>query len=198
MSLFDFEPTGTIYYTMKLYKGESLEKLINTKQIPVSEPLIINSIVIPLCKALHTMESHMILHLDIKPDNIMIDENGEAVLIDFGVAQQYNDEGYNIDVRGDIHQYGNWSAPENRGGAMKHFCPQSDIYSVAAILYTLLSGGKTPFCEPYKNYWHIEQLNCSEQMKKAIQEGMAEYLNDRPTNAQRFLNLFPGCEDIKL
>ena len=128
----------------------------------------------------------------------MIDENGEAVLIDFGVAQQYNDEGDNIDVRGDIHQYGNWSAPENRGGAMKHFCPQSDIYSVAAILYTLLSGGKTPFCEPYKNYWHIEQLNCSEQMKKAIQEGMAEYLNDRPTNAQRFLNLFPGCEDIKL
>ena len=144
------------------------------------------------------MESHMILHLDIKPDNIVIDENGEAVLIDFGVAQQYNDEGDNTDVRGDIHQDGEWSAPENRGGAMKHFCPQSDIYSVAAILYTLLSGGKTPSYEPNENIWLVDQLNCSEQMKKAIIEGMEEYSNDRPANAQRFLNLFPGCEDIKL
>ena len=144
------------------------------------------------------MENHMILHLDIKPDNIVIDENGEAVLIDFGVAQQYNDEGDNTDVRGDIHQCGNWSAPENSGGAMKHFCAQSDIYSVAAILYTILSGGKTPSCKPLENIWPIDQLNCSEQMKKAIKEGMAKYPNDRPTNAQRFLNLFPGCEDTKL
>ena len=197
-SLFDFEPTGTIYYIMKLYKGATLDDIIKSGQMPTSEPLIIKNIVLPLCKALQTMESHMILHLDIKPDNIVIDENGEAVLIDFGVAQQYNDEGDNTDVRGDIHQYGEWSAPENRGGAMKHFCPQSDIYSVAAILYTLLSGGKTPSYEPNENIWLVDQLNCSEEIKKAINEGMAEYSNDRPANAQRFLNLLPGCEDIKL
>jgi hypothetical protein len=41
-------------------------------------------------------------------------------------------------------------------------------------------------------------MNCSEGMKQAIAEGMSLYSNDRPANAQLFLNLFPGCENIKL
>ena len=198
-SLFDYEPTGTIYYSMKLYMGETLDDMIKSNQIPASESLVIKNIVIPLCKALHTMETHMILHLDIKPDNVVIDENGEAVLIDFGVAQQFNEEGDNTDVRGSLHQYGKWSAPENTGGAMKHFCPQSDIFSVAALLYTLLTNKQpNPISDEYDKDRIEYELNCSDKMKKAIIEGMAQYSNDRPANAQRFLNLFPGCEDIKL
>ena len=41
-------------------------------------------------------------------------------------------------------------------------------------------------------------MNCSEGMKNAIAEGMSLFANDRPANAQLFLNLFPGCENIKL
>ena len=92
-SIFEYEPTGTVYYVMKYYAGESLNDMILSNQIPSSEELIIEKIIRPLCKALHAMHSHNILHLDIKPDNIVIDENGKAVLIDFGTAQLYDKEG---------------------------------------------------------------------------------------------------------
>ena len=41
-------------------------------------------------------------------------------------------------------------------------------------------------------------MNCSKEMKLAITEGMFMYANDRPANAQLFLNRFPGCGDINL
>ena len=145
------------------------------------------------------MHSHRILHLDIKPDNIVIDENGEAVLIDFGVSQQYDDNGDITEIRGDIHSYDRFSAPENTRGTMKHFCPQSDIYSVAATLFTMLSGKlPKPITEDADKYIMFDMLECTDLMKEAIAEGLYQFVNERPVNAQAFLNLFPGCENIKL
>ena len=198
-SLFEFEATGTTYYVMKFYAGESLKDMIINDQVPSSEKLIIEKIVIPLCKALHAMHSHRILHLDIKPDNIVIDENGEAVLIDFGVSQQYDENGDITEIRGEIHSYDRFSAPENTQGTMKHFCPQSDIYSVAATLYTMLTNeSPQPITEDFVKDRMLYTLKCSDQMKKAITEGLYQFVNERPVNAQAFLNLFPGCENIKL
>ena len=198
-SLFEYEATGTTYYVMKFYAGESLKDMIINNQVPSSEKLIIDKIVIPLCKALYAMHSHRILHLDIKPDNIVIDENGEAVLIDFGVSQQYDDNGDITEIRGDIHSYDRFSAPENTRGTMKHFCPQSDIYSVAATLFTMLSGKfPNPITEDADKYIVFDMLECSDQMKEAIAEGLYQFVNERPVNAQAFLKLFPGCENIKL
>ena len=198
-SLFEFEATGTTYYVMKFYAGESLKDMIINDQVPSSEKLIVEKIVIPLCKALHAMHSHRILHLDIKPDNIVIDENGEAVLIDFGVSQQYDENGDITEIRGEIHSYDRFSAPENTQGTMKHFCPQSDIYSVAATLYTMLTRrNPQPITEDFVKDRMLYTLNCSDQMKEAIAEGLYQFVNERPVNAQAFLNLFPGCENIKL
>ena len=197
-SVFEYDATGTVYYVMKYYSGESLDDMIRANQVPTSEKLIIDKIVIPMCKALTAMHSRHILHLDIKPENIVIDEYGEAVLIDFGVAQQYDEEGKLISLR-DTHSNSPFSAPENRDGNMRYFGPQADIFGTAATLFTLVSG-KTP--HPISD-WHdresaFEVMNCSDGMKQAITEGMSLYSNDRPANAQQFLNLFPGCKDIKL
>ena len=194
---FDYEPTGTSYYVMKYYEGSSLKNMINFNLVPPSEQLIIDTIVIPMCKALHVMYQHNILHLDIKPENVVIDEHGEAILIDFGVAHQYDKDGKLVSMR-EAPSHSPFSAPENQGG-MKNFGPQADIFSTAATLFNLVSG-EMPF---YISNWYdreraFEMMNCSDKMKEAIIEGLAEFSNDRPTNAQRFLNLFPGCEDIKL
>ena len=197
-SIFESEETGTIYYVMKYYAGESLDDMIISDQVPKSEQLIIEKIVIPLCKALKAMHSHQILHLDIKPENIVIDENGEAILIDFGVAQQYDENGKLISIR-DTHSCSPFSAPENRDGNMRYFGPQADIFGAAATLFTLVSG-KMP--KPIENEGDkaivFDFMDCSEGMKQAITEGMSLFANDRPMNVQLFLNLFPGCEDIKL
>ena len=194
---FDYEPTGTSYYVMKYYEGASLKDMIISNQVPTSEQLIIDKIVIPMCKALQVMYKHNILHLDIKPDNVVIDENGEAILIDFGVAHQYDKEGKLVSMR-ETPSDSPFSAPENQGG-MKNFGPQADIFSTAATLFNLVSG-EMPFkiSDWYDRAKAYEMMNCSNKMKEAIIEGMAEFSNDRPANAQRFLNLFPGCEDIKL
>ena len=197
-SIFESEVTGTIYYVMKFYAGESLDDMIKSDQVPTSEKLIIEKIVIPICKALNAMHSRRILHLDIKPENIVIDENGEAVLIDFGVAQQYDENGKLISLR-DTHSTSAFSAPENSDGNMRYFGPQADIFGTAATLFTLVSGKwPHPINDSQDRERAFELMNCSEGMKRAIAEGMSMYSNDRPANAQLFLNLFPECEDVKL
>ena len=198
-SIFESDVTETAYYVMKYYEGASLKDMIISNMVPASEKLIIEKIVIPLCKALHAMHSHYILHLDIKPENVVIDENGEAVLIDFGVAQQYDRDGKLISIRG-VHSSSSYSAPENCDGQMRYFGPQADIYGAAATLYALVIGGMRPATIESMQDELVarENMNCSEGMKKAIAEGLSHYANDRPANAQLFLNLFPGCENIKL
>ena len=197
-SIFEYDPTGTIYYVMKYYAGSSLKDLIIAGQVPASEQLIVENIVIPLCKALNAMHSHNILHLDIKPDNIVVDENGDAVLIDFGVAQLYDKDGRLISVR-ETHSNFPFSAPENKDGQMRYFAPQADIFGAAATLFTMMSNLiPYPISNIEEKIWAFESMNCSDKMKSAIVEGMSFYANDRPTNAQMFLNNFPGCEEIKL
>ena len=197
-SVFESEVTGTIYYVMKFYAGESLDDMIKSDQVPTSKKLIIGKIVLPICKALNAMHSRRILHLDIKPENIVIDENGEAVLIDFGVAQQYDENGKLISLR-DTHSTSAFSAPENSDGNMRYFGPQADIFGAAATLFTLVSGKwPHPINDSQDRERAFELMNCSEGMKQAIAEGMSLYSNDRPANAQLFLNLFPRCENIKL
>ena len=82
---------------------------------------------------------------------------------------------------------------------MRYFGPQADIFGAAATLFTLVSK-KSP--HPIENIQDREIafdfMNCSDGMKQAIAEGMSLFANDRPANAQLFLNLFPGCENIKL
>ena len=196
---FESDVTGTAYYVMKYYAGESLKDMIIAEQVPSSEQLIMDKIVVPLCKALNAMHSHYILHLDIKPDNIVIDENGEAVLIDFGVAQQYDKTGRLISIR-ECPSGSAFSAPENRDGNMRYFGPQADIFGAAATLFTLVSGGKWPSPIRYSGDvdYDLNEMKCSEEMKRAIIEGLSYYTNDRPANARLFLNLFPGGENIKL
>lgn len=189
-SYFESKEVGTVFYSMKFYSGLSLEDMIKSDQVPSSERLITERIVIPLCKALHVMHSNMILHLDIKPENVVIDENGEAVLIDFGVARQYDSDGKLISN----HHLGSrskYSAPEYRGG-MKYFSAPADIYGLATTLHSLL------YKDELQNEWGEYRPNYSEEMQEAIEEGMNHFANDRPKNAQQFLRNFPGCENIKL
>lgn len=201
--LFESEKTNTLYYVMPFYHSGSLDDLQNAGT-KFTEDILLNTVVKPLCKALHIAHKAKVLHLDIKPENILVDNNGDAVLTDFGVAKQY-DEGGSIINREGVHGTSQFAAPEMRvhGSAMIKFGSEPDIFGLAATIYNLATQ-----CRPHPVQYnsdedrdlryHMEQENFSESFANAIVAGLQAAAPSRPRTAQAFLNLFPGCEDIKL
>lgn len=137
-----FEENGTAYYVMDFIDGESLKDRMHRLGHGMSEREALGYIR-QVCVALAYVHSKGRLHLDIKPGNIMIDRSGHAILIDFGVSKQYDAES------GENHSTllgftPGYSSPEQKSGQMKHFSPASDIYSLGATLYNLLTGKVVP------------------------------------------------------
>ena len=199
---FECEETNTLYYEMPYYKGKSFEDLLKNGE-RLTESIAITHAVIPLCKALHASEKHKVLHLDIKPDNVLIDDNGDAILTDFGTAKVYDKAGNIIDPRGKSYR-GPFAAPELRQGSLTSYDPRPDMFGIAATIFCVVTR-ETPttimeldkIAEENVRQSLIEE-NCSDQFINAIVRGLQGSMSLRPANAQLFLNLFPGCEDIKL
>ena len=200
--LFRSEETQTEYYVMPFYHDGSLDDLQNTG-FAFTEDLVMKHVVKPLCKALHIAHNSKVLHLDIKPENILVDEKGDAVLIDFGVAKQYDKEGNVVDNRG-ANSRSMFAAPELMHGNMVKFGCQTDIYGLASSVYYLLCAPETPhpifdFSDQDEDLReNLAAAKCSGKFIDAIIAGLQFSATSRPANAQKFLNLFPGCENIKL
>lgn len=200
--LFRSEETQTEYYVMPFYHDGSLADLQNSG-FTFTEDLVLKHVIKPLCKALHVAHKSKVLHLDIKPENILVDEKGDAVLIDFGVAKQYDTEGNVIDNRGAKSQ-SEFAAPELAHGNMVKFGSQTDIYGLASSVYYLLCAPEQPhpifdFSDQDEDLReNMSDARCSEKFIDAIIAGLQFSATSRPANAQKFLNLFPGCENIKL
>lgn len=134
-----FDENGTCYYTMEYINGCDLfyyVKSIKKGFLTEDEAL---DIIKNVCEAVGIMHDGMMNHLDIKPENIMIElETKRIVLIDFGTAAQYDDGESSI-----LNCYSNgYTPPEYL--SITGFCPQKDIYSIGATLYFLLSGENPP------------------------------------------------------
>mgnify|MGYP003299815460 CR=1 FL=1 len=201
-SAFFCEETDTFYYAMPCFENGSLKDL-REAGFPFKESMVIDQIIKPLCKALHLAHNDKVLHLDVKPDNILIDDNGEVVLIDFGVAKQYDAEG-NVVSTGTYNLGGPFAAPELENGDMVRFGRPADVYALAACIYYLFAYPQMPY--PIMEYSSQDQdlrislseANCSKQFSDAIIAGLQFSASSRPADIQSFLNMFPGCEDIKL
>ena len=92
-----------------------------------------------MCNALELCEKRGIIHRDIKPDNIFINDNGDYKLGDFGVARQLEKSSTFMSRRGNQA----YMAPEVYKG--EWYGEKADIYSLGLVLYRLLNNSRIPF-----------------------------------------------------
>lgn len=108
-----------------------------------------------LLEALSLFESKGILHRDIKPDNIFIDNYGNAKIGDFGIARICDKESVNLSIKGTE----NYMAPEVYQG--KEYSSTADIYSLGLVLYKLLNNNRLPFYPTSGEYddWDVQRAH---------------------------------------
>ena len=138
LPLFDSgEADGLLYYVMPYVTGETLRaKLEREKQLPIDEALRIS---IAILSALAFAHSHGVIHRDLKPENILL-QSGEPVIADFGIALAVSKAGgQRVTQTGLSLGTPQYMSPEQATGD-RTIDARSDIYSMGAMLYEMLSG----------------------------------------------------------
>jgi serine/threonine protein kinase/Tfp pilus assembly protein PilF len=135
---------GTTFITMEFVPGEDLKRLIRRMgQFPTGKAVSIGK---QICEGLAEAHHLGVVHRDLKPQNIMVDEDGNARIMDFGIARSLAAKG--ITGAGVMIGTPEYMSPEQVEG--KEVDQRSDIYSLGIILYEMVTGrvpfeGDTPF-----------------------------------------------------
>src|SRR5262245_56092597 len=137
--IFDIgEVDGVSYLTMALIQGEPLARRIRPDQ--PFEPQAAAELVHKLALALHAAHTQGVIHRDLKPGNVMIDQRGEPVIMDFGLARRADLVTEQLTNQGDILGTPAYMSPEQITGEVAAMGACCDIYSLGVILFELLTG----------------------------------------------------------
>jgi tRNA A-37 threonylcarbamoyl transferase component Bud32 len=122
------------YIVFEYVDGETLkERIRRMGRLPMEEAI---AYAIEIARALGCAHSHHIVHRDVKPQNVLIDEEGSAKVTDFGIARTLDQEGLTADGR--VLGTTDYVSPEQ---ALGHDVNgQSDIYSLGVVLFEMLTG----------------------------------------------------------
>jgi serine/threonine protein kinase len=144
------ESQGHHYITMEYIPGEDLRRLIKkTKPVPVEKAVTIAA---QICEGLREAHRLGIVHRDLKPGNILIDKEGNARILDFGIARSVDSEGMTrVGMTVGTPEY---MSPEQVDG--RDTDERADIYSLGIILFEMVTGkrpfeGKNAFAIGYKH-----------------------------------------------
>jgi eukaryotic-like serine/threonine-protein kinase len=128
------EDGGQPYIVFEYVEGETLKARIReTGGLPVAEAV---AYAIEIARALETAHAHHVVHRDVKPQNVLIDEEGSARVTDFGIARTLDEEGLTADGR--VLGTTDYVSPEQALG--HQVTGQSDIYSLGIVLWEMLVG----------------------------------------------------------
>lgn len=153
--LYDYwrEP-GAAYLVMRYLRGGSLDRVLQSGPM---HPTTVLNIMEQIGAGLHIAHRAGVIHRDIKPANILLDENGNAYLADFGIAKQVGISS-GVERTREMAMIGSppYISPEQI--LVEPVRPQADIYSLGIVLYELLSGRK-PFKGPTPVAYIRQHLN---------------------------------------
>ena len=189
-----FEANNTVYYVMEYIDGESLNNYIE-RQHGISEQESI-SLIKKVASAVNYMHSNKMLHLDIKPSNIMLRKSGEPILIDFGLSKQFDENGIpesSTSIGGGTPGYASIEQFNYHGS--NSLPVTMDVYAVGATLFKLLTGVCPPEASLILNdgfpSYMLQCKQISNNTTAAIEKAMSATVTTRYKSVQEFMMALP-------
>lgn len=188
-----FHANGTTYYSMEYIDGISLDKKIS--QSPRGRMSLNEAIgtLKQIGAAIAFMHSRNMLHLDVKPGNVMIRKDGTAVLIDFGLSKQYNPDGEpesSTKVGAGTPGYAPIEQANYHEG--KGFPTMMDVYALGGTLFKMLTGQRPLEASEILNEGFptdsLHQFLVPDYIINSIAKAMAPLKKDRWQTVDEFIN----------
>ena len=187
-----FEENDTAYYVMEYIEGRSLKSLVVANGALGERDAV--GYITQVASALEYVHSRNTVHLDVKPDNVMLsDEDGSAVLIDFGLSKHYDEAGSQTSSTPVGISLGYAPLEQYQRSGVSQFQPATDIYSLGATLFTLVTGTVPPEASIVneEGITHLPQALDS-GIKSAIEASMRGRVKERPQTIAEFMALLNG------
>jgi TolB-like protein/predicted Zn-dependent protease len=134
------ERDGRCYFSMKFVEGGQLDEVVKHTAVSTRQAA---ELVAKVARTVRYAHEHGILHRDIKPGNILLDQSGEPHLTDFGLARLVEAES-TVTATLDVLGTPSYMAPEQAAGGITKISKATDVYGLGAVLYQLLTG-QPPF-----------------------------------------------------
>ncbi|MFJ1601510.1 protein kinase [Streptomyces sp. NPDC088261] len=186
------------YLVMQLLPGRSLNAVLEAGRLPLWKALYTAACVADALDAAHEAG---LTHRDIKPSNIMVEDYGEATVVDFGITKG-SDAGHDITTTGVLIGTPAYMAPEALSGTFDH---RSDLYSLGCVLFEMVTG-RRPFTG---TSWHLINQHLNEQpaplrtlrpkapveLERLVARLLAKDPADRPDTADEVYDLIQEIND---
>ena len=184
-----FEANSTAYMVMELLHGKTLAQLLTARGGAMNEAEAIG-VIERVGEALQFVHEQNLLHRDIKPDNIIVCDDGRVMLIDFGTARetiQGQVQGHTVVVTPGYAPLEQYAKQAKRG-------PFTDIYSLAATLYQLLTGQMPPAASDRAMGVQLRAVRefkpqISPAVAAAVERALQMEIARRPQCVREFLDL---------
>ena len=187
-----FEANNTVYYVMEYLDGGNLRNYVRQHGALSEHDAL--EMMKPIFKAVDFLHQNRMIHLDIKPDNIMLKRDADSgkiipVLIDFGLSKHYDKNGKptsSIRILGCSDGY----APMEQYVGINTFTPQADVYALAATLLFSLTGKDPAIATELSKKQIVGSLpdTISPKLKDALVAAMKMRKEERTQNACSLLN----------
>ncbi len=192
-----FDANNTTYYVMEYCEGGSMDGVI-AEQNGLQERVALKYFT-QIASALQYMHNSRMLHLDLKPGNIVMRSKEEAILIDFGLSKQYDENGNpesSTSIGGGTPGYAPTEQADYRGDGTV-FPVTMDVYALGGTLYKMLTGKQPPEASVVLNdglsLTQLERRGVSRTTIAAIEKAMSPRRKDRYQSVKEFVQAL-GCD----